>query len=170
MKRVIVIGCPGSGKSTFSRALREITDLPLVYLDQLYWNADRTIVDKPVFRARLAEAMAGDRWIIDGNYGSTMEMRMQAADTVFFLDYPVEVCIEGVRARMGKPREDIPWVETEEDGEFIDFIRTYRTDSRPKVLALLEQYTDKNVIVFHDRAEADGYLSDLRQQNGGRIC
>lgn len=170
MKRVIVIGCPGSGKSTFSRALREITGLPLVYLDQLYWKADRTIVDKPVFRARLAEAMAGDRWIIDGNYGSTMEMRMQAADTVFFLDYPVEVCIEGVRTRMGKPREDIPWVETEEDGEFIDFIRTYRTDSRPKVLALLEQYTDKNVIVFHDRAEADGYLSDLRQQNGGRIC
>lgn len=170
MKRVIVIGCPGSGKSTFSRALREITGLPLVYLDQLYWKADRTIVDKPVFRARLAEAMTGECWIIDGNYGSTMEMRMQAADTVFFLDYPVEVCIEGVRARMGKPREDIPWVETEEDGEFIDFIRTYRTDSRPKVLALLEQYTDKNVIVFHDRAEADGYLSDLRQQNGGRIC
>ena len=170
MKRVIVIGCPGSGKSTFSRALREITDLPLVYLDQLYWKADRTIVDKPVFRARLAEAMAGECWIIDGNYGSTMEMRMQAADTVFFLDYPVEVCIEGVRTRMGKPREDLPWVETEEDGEFIDFIRTYRTDSRPKVLALLEQYTDKNVIVFHDRAEADGYLSDLRQQNGGRIC
>lgn len=170
MKRVIVIGCPGSGKSTFSRALRDITGLPLVYLDQLYWNADRTTVDKPLFRARLAEAMAGECWIIDGNYGSTMEMRMQAADTVFFLDFPVEICIEGVRARMGKPREDIPWVETEEDGEFLDFIRTYRTDSRPGVLALLEQYADKNVIVFHDRAEADGYLSALRQQNGGTSC
>ena len=163
MKRVIVIGCPGSGKSTFSRALREITGLPLVYLDQLYWNADRTVVYKSLFRARLAEAMAGECWIIDGNYGSTMEMRMQAADTVFFLDFSTDVCIEGVRARMGKPREDIPWVETEEDGEFLDFIRTYRTDSRPKVLSLLEQYADKNVIVFHDRAEADGYLFALRQ-------
>ena len=168
MKRVIVIGCPGSGKSTFARALRDITGLPLVYLDQLYWNADRTIVDKPVFRARLAEAMAGECWILDGNYGSTMEMRLQAADTVFFLDYPVEVCIEGVRARMGKIREDIPWVET--DGEFIEFIRRFASESRPNILQLLQKYPQKRRIVFHSRSEADEYLCARRRENGGTIC
>ena len=86
MQKVIVIGCPGSGKSTFSRALHNITGVSLYHLDMLYWNADRTTVSKEVFRARLAEIIAKDSWIIDGNYGSTLELRMQACDTVVFLD------------------------------------------------------------------------------------
>ena len=166
MRKVIVIGCPGSGKSTFSRALREITGLPLVYLDQLYWNADRTTVDKPLFRARLAEAMAGDAWIIDGNYGSTMEMRLSACDTVFFLDYPAAVCLAGVRERRGKPREDMPWVETGEDAEFLDFIRAYERESRPRVLSLLERYGGRSITVFHTREAADEYLCGLRGEKG----
>ena len=85
MKRVIVIGCPGSGKSTFARALHDKTGLPLHHLDMMYWNADKTTVPKEVFRARLAELLTEDAWIIDGNYGSTMETRMAACDTVFFL-------------------------------------------------------------------------------------
>ncbi len=97
MKKVIVIGCPGSGKSTFSRALHDITGLPLIHLDMLYWNADKTTVDRPVFRVRLSETMQQSEWIIDGNYGSTMELRMQACDTIILLDYPTEVCLDGVR-------------------------------------------------------------------------
>lgn len=170
MKRIMVIGCPGSGKSTFARALRDITGLPLVYLDQLYWNADRTTVDKAVFRARLAEAMAGECWIIDGNYGSTMEMRLEACDTVFFLDYPTEVCLEGVRTRRGTVREDMPWVETEEDGEFMEFIRQFASESRPNIWQLLQKYPQKQQIVFHSRLEADEYLCACRRENGGKQC
>ena len=66
MNRVLVIGCPGSGKSTFSRALAEKTGLPLIHLDQLYWNADRTTVEKQVFRRRLEDSLEGESWIIDG--------------------------------------------------------------------------------------------------------
>ena len=88
MKKIIIIGCPGSGKSTLARALHELTKIPLHYLDMMYWNYDRTIVDKPIFRERLADAMSGDSWIIDGNYSSTMEMRIAACDTVILLDYP----------------------------------------------------------------------------------
>ena len=161
MKRIMVIGCPGSGKSTFARALRDITGLPLFYLDMLYWNGDRTTVSKEVFRGRLGEVIAKDRWIIDGNYGSTMEMRMQACDTVIFLDYPVEVCLEGVRQRRGKPREDMPWVETGEDEEFLQFIRDYGRNSRPKVLALLAAYGDRQTVILRSREEAAEYLRSL---------
>ena len=78
MERIIVIGCPGSGKSTFSRALHQITGIPLVHLDMLFWNKDKTTVEKAVFLERLEKAMQQSRWIIDGNYATTMELRMQA--------------------------------------------------------------------------------------------
>lgn len=160
MNKVIVIGCPGSGKSTFSRALQNLTGLPLYHLDLLYWNSDRTTVSKEVFRERLQNVLMLDRWIIDGNYGSTMEMRMAKCDTVFFLDYPLEVCINGVRERKGKTRSDMPWIETEDDEEFLEFIKNYNTQSRPKVLELLEKYKEKNIVVFKNREEADDYIKN----------
>lgn len=162
MRKVIVIGCPGGGKSTFSRKLHDLTDLPLYHLDRMYWNPDRTKVEKSVFRKRLAEVIGSDAWIIDGNYGSTMEWRIEASDTVFFLDYPTEVCLEGIRARKGKPRSDMPWVETGDDEEFLQFIRDYREESRPKVLNLLEKYPDKTVFIFRARDEADEFLKNLK--------
>ena len=84
---------------------------------------------------------------------------MAACDTVFFLDYPLEVCLDGVRSRIGKPRADMPWVETEPDLEFIEFIKKYNEESRPKVIALLEKYCCKEIIVFKSRAEADEFLA-----------
>ena len=161
MKRVIVIGCPGSGKSTFARALREKTGLPLYHLDMMYWNADKTTVPKEEFRAKLAELLAEDAWIIDGNYGSTMEARMAACDTVFFLDYPVEICLAGIRERQGKPRADMPWIETEDDEEFLTFVKDFSEKSRPIVLALLEKYQEKRILIFRTRDEADEFLRSL---------
>ncbi len=76
MQRVMIIGCPGSGKSTFARSLTAKTGLPLYYLDMMYWNPDRTIKPKEEFRAALRETVALPEWIIDGNYGSTLELSM----------------------------------------------------------------------------------------------
>ncbi len=159
MKKVMVIGCPGSGKSTFSRALYKATGLPLCHLDMLKWNADRTTVPRQVFLERLNRVMQQDSWIIDGNYGSTMELRMDACDTVFFLDYSVEVCMDGVMRRKGQPRSDMPWIETGEDEDFLQFIRDYQSVSRPVVLELLEKYAGKNIFVFTCRDEAAAYLA-----------
>lgn len=164
MEKVIIIGCPGSGKSTFGRKLKSITDLPLYHLDMMFWNEDKTTVAKELFIERLNAAMSKPRWIIDGNYGSTMEMRMNECDTVFFLDYSTKVCIEGVELRKGQPRPDMPWVENETtDEEFIDFINKYNSESRPKVISLLEKYSEKNIIIFKTRAEAEEYLLSLKK-------
>lgn len=164
MERIIVIGCPGSGKSTFSRALQKITRIPLYHLDMMNWNSDRTTVAKAVFRERLSDTIQKEQWIIDGNYGSTIEMRLQACDTVFFLDYPVQVCLEGVKARRGKERTDMPWVESEDkiDEEFIEFIKNYNDVSRPAVMQLLKKYSDKSVFIFKNRDEATKFLDGMQ--------
>ena len=159
MKKVIVIGCPGSGKSTVSRALHNKTGIPLYHLDMMYWNADKTTVEKSVFLERLSTVLEKDKWIIDGNYGSTMELRMAACDTVIFLDYPLDVCLDGINERRGKPRSDMPWIETEEDAEFIEFIRNYNEQQKPKVLELLKKYSDKNIIILESREQADAFLN-----------
>ncbi len=158
MKKIIVIGCPGSGKSTFSRALNEKIGIPLYHLDLMFWNADKTTVEKCVFLARLRDVLNKDEWIIDGNYASTMEERILMCDTVIFLDYPLETCLLGVKERQGQVRSDMPWIETEEDAEFIDFINNFNLQQRPQILALLEKYSEKNVIIFESREEAKEFL------------
>ena len=162
MEKIIIIGCPGGGKSTLARALHALTEIPLYHLDLMYWNSDRTTVEKSVFLERLADAMSGDEWIIDGNYSSTMEMRIAACDTVILLDYPTEICLAGIRARRGKVRADMPWVELEEDAEFMEFARTFREKEIPKILARIEKHrADKAVIVLKSREEAQKLLSQL---------
>ena len=167
MQKVIVIGCPGSGKSTFSRALHEATKLPLIHLDMLFWNADRTTVTHEVFDQRLEKVMDGECWIIDGNYSRTMELRMAACDTVFFLDYPTEVCLESIRNRRGKPRPDMPWIEQVDDPdyeEFLAFISNFNYDRRPQVMSLLDKYSEKNIYRFTSRGQADAFLKTIQEE------
>ena len=163
-ERVLVIGSPGGGKSTFARRLGKLLGLPVVHLDQLFWNSDRTTVSREEFDRRLDRALEGDRWIIDGNYQRTMKRRLERCHTVFFLDYPVEVCLQGVRARFGRPREDIPWVETQEDPEFLQLIREFPEKTCPKILALKEQTPWAEWVVFSSREEADRFLEGEEQR------
>ena len=73
--------------------------------------------------------------------------------------FPLDVCLDGIRARRGKPRSDMPWIETEEDAEFIEFIKSYNEQQKPKVLELLEKYGDKNIIILGSREQADEFLN-----------
>ena len=164
MKKIIVIGCPGSGKSTLARELHRILRLPLFYLDTMFWNADKTTVDRSVLIKRELAAMRGHEWIIDGNYISTMDIRLAECDTVIFLDFPAEVCICGVLSRMGKPRPDMPWVETEPDGDFLEYVRGFSESVRPAILTYLSEYPEKNLITLRSRNEVSAFISELEKE------
>ena len=118
-----------------------------------------TTVEKKVFLERLSVVLEKNEWIIDGNYQSTMELRIQMCDTVVFLDYPLDVCLDGVKARRGVPRSDMPWIETEEDVEFVEFIKNFNEQIKPKIMELLAKYSDKNIVVFTNREQAHAFLN-----------
>lgn len=162
MKKVIVIGCPGSGKSVFARQLHAITGLPLYPLDLIRWRADKTFLPKEQMVEEVRKIVATDEWIIDGNYGATMELRMAFCDTIIFLDYPTEVCYEGIMARRGTARPDMPWVEPvdEVDPEFVDSVLQYNAVNRPIVLERIQKYADgREVYIFQGREEAAAFLN-----------
>lgn len=158
-QRIMIIGSPGAGKSTFARRLRDITGLPLYYLDMLWHKPDKTTVSKQEFDTKLEEIVMRDRWIIDGNYNRTLELRLKYCDTVFLLDYPLDVCLLGAESRIGTEREDLPWQETEFDEEFKQFILDFPRESLPRIYELVEQYRGKrHIVIFKSREEAENYL------------
>ena len=159
--RILILGCPGSGKSTLARALAARTGLPLVHLDNLWWRADGTHISREAFDRALGELLRGEQWILDGNYSRTIEVRLRACDAIIFLDYPEEVCMAGIRARVGQKRSDMPWTESALDQELVALVRNYRRDHRPQVLSLLQKYPDKQALIFTSREEAARWLSEL---------
>lgn len=160
MSKVMIIGSPGAGKSTFARKLRDITGLPLYYLDMIWHKPDRTNILPEEFDHILSEIVKKDEWIIDGNYNRTLEMRLKACDTVFLLDYPLDLCLSGAESRIGKTREDMPWTELVFDEEFRSWILNFPKDQLPYIYELLEKYkTDKKIIIFRSREEAETYLN-----------
>ena len=163
MNKAIIIGCPGSGKTTFAEKLQKCTDLPLYYLDAIWHKPDKTHIPREEFDQRIVEIFETPRWIIDGNYKRTIEMRMKQCDTVFLFDLPVEMCLQGVTDRVGKERYDLPWLETQVDPEFRQFIEDFPKDTLPYIYELIEKYKDgKRVIIFKSREEADGFIEKLR--------
>lgn len=164
MKRVLVIGCPGAGKSTFARRLRDVTGLPLYYLDMMWHKPDRTTVTREQFDSRLQSILKRDAWIIDGNYARTLPQRLEYCDTVFFLDFPTDICVAGAEQRIGVKREDMPWVEHEFEEEFRQYIAEFPTRQRPQMLCMLEHAIsclDVRVHVLHSRTELKTVLGDI---------
>ena len=165
MKKAIVIGSPGAGKSTFSKNLHEKTGLKLYHLDMIWHLPDRTTISKEEFDEKLLEILKTDSWIIDGNYSRTIEMRLQYCDTVFLMDYPLDVCLAGANERVGQKREDIPWVEEQLDDEFKEFILDFPKTQLPRIYQLIEQYQEgKEIHIFRSREDADQYLNTVNNQ------
>ena len=161
MERIIVIGCPGAGKSTFARKLRDKTGLPLYHLDMIWHRPDKTHISREEFDGFQEAILYTPKWIIDGNYSRTMERRLQMCDTVFFLDLPTDLCLQGVQKRIGVKREDMPWVEDVFDDEFRKFIERFTNTERPGIYVLLEKYPEKTIVIFRSHTEIDQYFKAL---------
>ncbi len=164
MRKVLVIGVGGAGKTTFARRLGERTGLPVIHLDRLYWRPGWVAAPEHEWRATVEALIARDAWILDGNYSGTLDLRLAACDTVFFLDLPRRVCLRGVITRRirnaGRSRPDVaPGCPEHLSWEFIEWIWTFPRKRRPKVLAKLAALRlDQRAIVLRSRREVDRYL------------
>ena len=164
MKKIIVIGSPGAGKSIFSEKLEKMTNIKLYHIDMLYHKENGTHISKEELEEELKEIFKKDSWIIDGNYQKTIEMRLKECDTVFLLDIPIDVCLEGAKSRVGKKRDDLPWVEENMDEEFEKSILNFSKDKLPKIYEMLDRYKNSlDIYIFKSRNEADNYI-----KNGGK--
>lgn len=163
MLKIIVIGCPGSGKSTFSKELNKIYNIPLYHLDLIWNKPDKTTITKEEFDEKLNDIFRTKEWIIDGNYQRTLEKRIKEANTIILLDYPLEVCLLGAISRVGVKRDDMPWIENDLNKEFEKRIKNFSQDKLPLIYKLLEKYKDKNIIIFKNREESIKYLDSIRE-------
>lgn len=162
MKKVIIIGCPGAGKSHFAKKLHRMTGITLYHLDLIWHKPDKTHISRADFDERLKEIFQEDAWIMDGDFSRTMEIRMQACDTIILFDIPYEICMQGIRNREGTKRDDMPWEVAETDAMFLNEVKNYIPEQLPKVYQLIDKYKySKEIIIFKTREEAEQWLLKL---------
>ncbi len=164
MKKVIVIGSGGAGKSTFSRQLGEKLGLPVVHLDKLFWHPNWTRTPEDEWIEVVRREIARDEWIMDGNFGGTREMRMQACDTVIFLDMPRWLCMYRIVKRTilyhRNTRPDMAQGCDERfDPEFILWVWNYPNSGRRRLTAELDLFSEKNIVVLRSTRDADTFLT-----------
>lgn len=166
VKRILLIGCPGSGKSYFAKRLGALLNMPVIHMDNLYWKKDKTSISHIELENKLKDYLDKETWIIDGNYHETLKSRLELATDVFFLDIPREECIEGMLSRIDQERDDIPWIETKEDAEeLIVWTESYEARTKQEENALLAKYPQVKVHRFNSRKEIDQYLEVLEKKN-----
>ncbi len=164
MKRILIIGSGGAGKSTSAKRLGEILNIEVFHLDKLYWQPNWIEPPKDEWQKTVEEIIKRDSWIMDGNFGGTMEMRLQACDTAILLDFPPAVCLYRVLKRRLKYRNtnrpDMSEGCNEKiDLKFLGWIWNYRKTKRPKVEMLLKNIEgDKTVIRLKSSREVENFL------------
>lgn len=165
--RLMVIGCSCAGKSTFSQRLAKITGLPLTHLDRLYWKSGWIEEDKQIFKAKQKNIIMQESWIIDGNFRSTMEMRLEHAQIVYRFKIGTLACLQGygkrlIQAKLKVKRTDITeGCEQRFDWDFLKFIAEFSRKQEKQTDETLKKYPDVKVITFHSRKQANLYLDRL---------
>jgi adenylate kinase family enzyme len=166
MKRVLVIGSPGSGKSTLATELARRTSLPLIHLDQQYWCSGWVETPPDEWDRRLAEIVAGERWIIDGNYSGSLERRLARADTVIDIRLPAWRCVWRILRRVtssrGRVRADMAEGCPEQFNlEFLVYTATFPKHARKRTDAKLARFRGRH-IVLRSSAEVRAFLGSTR--------
>ncbi len=167
MQRIMIIGPCGAGKSTLARKLHQQLSLELIHLDQLYWQPNWTETDPGPWKKIVEQIVQKDQWIIDGNFGSTMDIRIEKADTIIFLAYSTFTCITRVLQRIwqnyGRVRPDMTeGCQERLDLDFLHYVLVFNLTKTPKILAKLEKVkSTKKVFIFNNDQEADFFLKSL---------
>ena len=170
MKRILVIGSGGAGKSTFARDLGAILDLPVIHLDQVYWKEGWEKPTKEEWARTVNGLIAQHEWIMDGNFGGTLPQRIKRADAIILLDVSRWICLWRVAKRFvkyrGRHRPDMPpGCHERFDLEFIRWIWNYPSRSKPAKLALLSASgPDQRVVVLRSNEEIRGFLEETRRE------
>lgn len=168
-QRILVLGSSGSGKSTFSVQLGKAAGLPVIHLDQLFWRPGWESVSNEEFDALLDQELEKECWIMDGNYGRTMQRRIDRCDTILYFDLPRRVCLLSVLKRIwthhGTTRPDMGDDCPERfDWAFIKWIWTFNKKHRQTYLTILKSQTEKNVYVIKSRKELPALLEELSRR------
>ncbi len=165
MKRILVIGCPGSGKSTFSKKLAEKLNYPLLHLDRIFHIDNENHVTREELKSQIKKFINNsNEFIIDGNYSGTLPYRLEFADTVFYFNIDSRICLDNVmkRSEENLPRDDIaPGFDNSIiDPEFIEYVKDFDRLRKPVIEEILEDFEGK-VIQFYDYDEIENFLEKL---------
>jgi len=167
MRRVMVVGCAGAGKTTFARRLAERVALPVVHLDQHFWRPGWEIPDMNDWRQQIIALANAPVWIMDGNYFNTYDVRMPRADTLIWLDYPRGTCVRRVLLRTaagyGRTRADLPERCPERfDLPFLRYVWNFPKQHRPRIVKGIEQFGGHlRVIRLGGDRDADRFLAAI---------
>jgi adenylate kinase family enzyme len=166
--RIAVVGCGGSGKSHLSRSLGALLGITPVHLDGLFYDQDWKPLDPELFAVLQRDLVTAPRWIIDGNYAGSLPIRLQAADTVIFLDLPGWICLWGIAQRRlrhrGGQHQDIG-VYNRITWDFVRYVHRYRRQTAPRVRQLIADHAETaQVIVLRRRRAARDYLAVVNLQ------
>jgi adenylate kinase family enzyme len=173
MQRIAIIGSAGTGKYTLTRRLRELTGLSVIHLDALYWCPGWVATPDADWETLVEGIASQEKWITDGNYGRTMEPRLERADTVVFLEFPRVVCLWRVFKRWlrfrGRSKPDMaPGCPENLYWEFVRWIWNYPTRSRPRVMERIKGHSaDTEIIVFRSQKEIVRFLARLADKGDG---
>ena len=163
--RISIVGGYGTGKSTLCDILAKKLNLPAIHLDAINFEANWVEIDKNKRDKIINERANEDKWIIDGNYQKTLELRINECDTIFLLDFPTQVCLEGAKSRIGQKRDDLPWVEEKLDENFKQCIINFTNEKLPQIYKLLDKYKmNHSIFIFKSRDEADNYIRNMEKK------
>ena len=166
MKRIVIIGCGGAGKSTLAQQLGEKTGLTVVHLDKLFWTPGWVSRAPEEFDPLVNRELEKEGWIMDGNFNRTMPQRLERCDTVIYLDFSRFACLCGVAGRVlttyGQVRPDMGEGCPERiDLDFLKWVWNYNRDKRQRNYDLIAQYPDVKLIVLKNRREVKQFLDGL---------
>ncbi len=169
MKRVIIIGCGGAGKSTLARQLGELTGIPVIHLDKLFWKPGWVERTPEEFDPMVQEEMEKDAWIMDGNFNRTLPQRIQKCDTVIYLDFSRIACLLGVMKRVlttyGTVRSDMgDGCPERVDLEFLKWVWHYNKNKRESNYRLLNEAPHAETIVLKNRRSVRRFLREMEEK------